>query len=252
MGSAYRRVTPPVWPFFFRGLVPVLGLLVVALFGVTRFANQWIEALVTENLTAALEASGHGWTELEVSGQRAFLSGRPPASGAGGAALRAARGATCPTWLGPKVCAISVEGDFLLAASAQALPPAPTAEAIAACERTLAGLLGDERIEFASGSAAIRESTGPLLDRLAAGVRTCPGIVRVEGHTDSSGDPEGNRLLSQARADAVRTALGARGIPLDSLVAVGYGQSSPLISNETAAGRARNRRIEFRVQTPAN
>lgn len=259
-GSAFRRVTPPVWPFLFRGLVPVLGLLLIALFGVTRFANHWIEAQVTDNLGEALEASGQGWTDLTVSGQRAFLSGRPPQSGAGVSALQVARDATCPTWLGPKVCTISVQGDFETAAAAATSPtdpPAPAvetpaAEAVAACESTLVDLLSNGRIEFASGSANITASTAPLLDRLAAAVRSCPGVVRVEGHTDSTGNSEGNRTLSQARADAVRVALGDRGVPLERLVAVGYGQANPIAGNDSAAGRARNRRIEFRVQTPAN
>ncbi|MEQ9570128.1 MAG: hypothetical protein RLN75_08055, partial [Longimicrobiales bacterium] len=85
------------WPSIVRGLVPVLGLLVVTLFGVTRFATRSIEARVTEHLTEALEDSGHEWTTLRVSGQRAYLSGRPPRPGGGGAALATAREATCPT-----------------------------------------------------------------------------------------------------------------------------------------------------------
>jgi len=231
----------------------------VALFGVTRFASHWIEDQVTVNVAEALAESGQDWTDLRVSGQRAYLSGQPPLSGAGDAALQTAREATCPTWLGRRVCATSVEGDFAAVVAAadlnMATTPnveAPAEEAIVACEGALQDLLSGERIQFASGSATIASSTGPLLDRLAAGVRECPGVVRVEGHTDSTGNPEGNLALSQARADAVRAALGTRGIPLDRLVAAGYGQANPIAGNDTAAGRARNRRIEFRVQAPAN
>lgn len=244
--------TGPLWPLLVRGLVPVLGLLVVTHFGVTRFATRSIEARVTEHLTEALEDSGHEWTTLRVSGQRAFLSGRPPRPGGGGAALAVVREATCPTWLGPRVCAISVEGDFLPTILGEIVPAPPTAQAIAACEGLLVGLMRNERLEFASGSATLEASAGPLLDRLAAGVGRCPGVVRVEGHTDSSGDPARNLRLSQARAEAVRAALGSRGVRLDRLVAVGYGQTEPVAGNETAAGRARNRRIELRVQTPSH
>jgi outer membrane protein OmpA-like peptidoglycan-associated protein len=122
----------------------------------------------------------------------------------------------------------------------------------AVCEGNLAGLLDRESIEFASGSASIVPAATSLLDRIADLVRDCPGVVRVEGHTDSSGDPEANRALSAARAEAVRSALGARGVPPDRLVAAGFGSANPIADNATAEGRARNRRIAFRVLNGTN
>jgi outer membrane protein OmpA-like peptidoglycan-associated protein len=230
-------------------------LLGVILFGVTRFAGSWIEDQARNHIGLALDAAGHSWADLTVSGQRVVVSGAPPAPASGEPALEVARGATCPTWLGPKVCSVSVTGDFGSVPAAAPSPeePGPTVEeAAAACQRALAAIVESDRVEFASGSETLVASAEPLLDRIAGVARDCPGVIRIEGHTDSTGDPEANQALSTARAEVVREALGDRGVSLDRLVAVGYGQSNPIAGNGTAAGRARNRRIEFRVQIQGN
>jgi len=120
-------------------------------------------------------------------------------------------------------------------------------EAVDSCESSLEELLGDTRIEFQSSSSVIGASSAGLLDEVAEAVRACPGALRIAGYTDSTGLPETNRQLSQARAEAVRNALIARGVPSGRLVATGYGDSTPVAPNTTAAGRAQNRRIEIRV-----
>lgn len=120
-------------------------------------------------------------------------------------------------------------------------------EAVETCESSLAELLGAARIEFGSSSAVIGVGSSELLDQIAEAVRGCPGTLRIEGHTDSTGLDETNRQLSQARAESVRNALIARGVPPNRLVATGYGATRPIASNQTASGRARNRRIEIRV-----
>jgi OOP family OmpA-OmpF porin len=86
----------------------------------------------------------------------------------------------------------------------------------------------------------------PVLDSLATVLRRCAGgAIVVGGHTDAQGSDELNRRLSQARAEAVAAALAARGVPPDVIVAIGFGEERPIASNESVAGRARNRRIEF-------
>ena len=67
----------------------------------------------------------------------------------------------------------------------------------------------------------------------------------MQGHTDNSGTPEHNKVLSEQRAEAVRAWLVQHGVPSDKLVARGYGQERPIAPNVTAGNRARNRRVQF-------
>ena len=73
--------------------------------------------------------------------------------------------------------------------------------------------------------------------------------ILVEGHTDSRGSAKMNEELSLQRAEAVRAHLISRGIPSDKIKAVGIGPARPIASNDTAEGRANNRRVEL-VVTP--
>lgn len=120
-------------------------------------------------------------------------------------------------------------------------------EAVESCESSLADLLQSAKIEFGSSSAVIDASSASLLDEVVEAVRACPGILRIEGHTDSTGVDLTNQLLSQTRAEAVRNALIARGVPPSRLVAEGLGAARPIATNQTPEGRAQNRRIEIRV-----
>ena len=75
-----------------------------------------------------------------------------------------------------------------------------------------------------------------------------PGLkLEVEGHTDSVGSEEYNQELSENRAGAVRDFLVAQGVSRDSVTARGFGEAVPVASNDTAAGRQQNRRIELVV-----
>jgi outer membrane protein OmpA-like peptidoglycan-associated protein len=69
--------------------------------------------------------------------------------------------------------------------------------------------------------------------------------IEVQGHTDNSGTPEHNKVLSEQRAEAVRAWLVQHGAPADRLVARGYGQEKPLVPNVTAGNRSKNRRVQF-------
>jgi OOP family OmpA-OmpF porin len=71
--------------------------------------------------------------------------------------------------------------------------------------------------------------------------------LEIQGHTDSSGQRDDNLRLSRKRAEAVKAYLVAQGLSPDRLDAKGFGPDRPVASNRTEAGRARNRRIEYRV-----
>jgi outer membrane protein OmpA-like peptidoglycan-associated protein len=239
---------PPVWPFLWRGLVPLLGLTVVALIALGPFARGSIEDAVQREVREHLDAAGFGWVSVAVSGQNVMLSGAEPAPGAGERAVARARSARCATWMGPRDCAVSVAGHFSAPPPLTVASAAADKAAAAACERTLAGALGGAQIEFAIGSAVIDSRSAPLLDRLAHALGSCGVNVRIEGHTDLVGRTAFNRSLSEARAGAVRDALIARGVPAERLRAQGLGAKRPVADNRSGAGRARNRRIEFHAE----
>ena len=101
---------------------------------------------------------------------------------------------------------------------------------------------------FETGQAAIADHSHGYLDRIAFAARQC-GTARLEiaGHTDADGSEADNLALSQRRAQSVLEYLSAAGVSAERMRAVGYGESRPLQDNETDAGKAANRRIEFRV-----
>jgi OmpA-OmpF porin, OOP family len=104
-----------------------------------------------------------------------------------------------------------------------------------------------QQIQFALDSAVILPDSFGLLTEIADTLIRHTEIKRVEvqGHTDNSGTPEHNKMLSEQRADAVVAWLTQHGVSADKLVSRGYGQEKPLVPNVTAANRAQNRRVQF-------
>jgi outer membrane protein OmpA-like peptidoglycan-associated protein len=102
-------------------------------------------------------------------------------------------------------------------------------------------------IKFPSGRSAIDAGSAALMKKVQQGLALFPGAsISVEGHTDANGSDSTNLILSQDRADAVRQYLVSnfRYDP-EKISSVGYGEARPVATNETAAGRARNRRIDL-------
>jgi outer membrane protein OmpA-like peptidoglycan-associated protein len=110
------------------------------------------------------------------------------------------------------------------------------------------------QIQFALDSAVILPESFGLMSEIADTLIKHSDIVRVEvqGHTDNSGTPEHNKILSEQRANAVRDWLNAHGVPPDRLVARGYGQDKPIVPNVTQAMKAKNRRVQFIILEKAS
>ena len=101
-------------------------------------------------------------------------------------------------------------------------------------------------VNFQTGSAEITSESFSVLDKVFDQLEAFPAAeFEITGHTDNRGKAKINLKLSQDRAESVRKYLVNRGVAASRLTAKGYGDTRPLASNETAEGRAQNRRIEF-------
>ncbi|PFH27354.1 MULTISPECIES: OmpA family protein [Burkholderia] len=108
--------------------------------------------------------------------------------------------------------------------------------------------LANRTIEFETGSATLTPQGKQILDQMAAALSKMPNrTVDIIGHTDNSGNRTSNIALSQARADSVKGYLITKNIQPQQMTTTGVGPDQPIAPNDTADGRARNRRIEFRV-----
>ena len=123
------------------------------------------------------------------------------------------------------------------------------------CPEVTAEALSSIKVEarsiyFNSGKATFKTADVPArLDAISGIVKNYPtASFVIEGHTDSDGSDAFNQKLSEDRANAVKDALIARGISASKLTAVGYGESKPIATNKTAAGKAKNRRTEVTLQ----
>jgi OOP family OmpA-OmpF porin len=103
-----------------------------------------------------------------------------------------------------------------------------------------------EGVTFFSGSAELSGASTQVLDEVVTSLLAYPNVeIEIQGHTDSQGASAYNNQLSQRRADAVRDYLVRAGIAAERITAKGYGERYPIATNQTEAGRAQNRRIEF-------
>ncbi|MCX7889136.1 MAG: OmpA family protein [Rhodobacteraceae bacterium] len=101
-------------------------------------------------------------------------------------------------------------------------------------------------IYFASGSAQLTPDSAYVLATITDIVKRCPGLrILISGHTDDVGSDAMNQALSERRAQAVVKYLTGQGIEPGRLFATGYGESRPMVPNDSDFNRGRNRRIEF-------
>jgi len=120
---------------------------------------------------------------------------------------------------------------------------------VAAQEQTAVdATLANRIIEFEAGSSVLRPAGRGILDEIATTLLKLGGKkVEVIGHTDAQGARDTNVVLSLARADAVRSYLASKGVAPSLISTSGSGPDRPVAANDTPEGRARNRRIEFRI-----
>jgi OOP family OmpA-OmpF porin len=115
-------------------------------------------------------------------------------------------------------------------------------------QSVLDAALADRIIEFESGKATLTPAGIAVLDGMTAALHKIKGVkVEVIGHTDNAGSRAGNLSLSQARAEAVKAYVVSQGIADESIAVSGDGPDRPVADNRTPEGKARNRRIEFKV-----
>jgi outer membrane protein OmpA-like peptidoglycan-associated protein len=108
-------------------------------------------------------------------------------------------------------------------------------------------------ISFATGKSAITPNFRPILDKFASSlVENQVTLVTIVGHTDSTGSDAVNLPLSMNRATHTRDYLANRGVGFKRFTVDGRGPSEPVASNDSAANRARNRRVEIFVAEPAS
>jgi OOP family OmpA-OmpF porin len=128
----------------------------------------------------------------------------------------------------------------------EALDPVASLPTPDECLADVNDVLARQKVIFPPGSAEIDGNANKVMEALAKVLERCGGFrMEIGGHTDAQGSEEGNRALSQTRAEAVLLALQGRQVDVSALTAVGYGESRPIADNETEAGREANRRIEF-------
>src|SRR5699024_5054641 len=107
------------------------------------------------------------------------------------------------------------------------------------------------QVLFVTGKAELLPIAREKLTQVADSLKQLDGdkLVSIEGFTDSRGADDMNLKLSQDRANAVQDYLISQGVQREKLRAMGRGESDPVASNDTAEGRANNRRVEIVVQT---
>jgi outer membrane protein OmpA-like peptidoglycan-associated protein len=104
-------------------------------------------------------------------------------------------------------------------------------------------------IFFDIGKASLRPESNSELDRLLKLMQDVPSLkIEIGGHTDNTGSASLNQKLSQDRAEAVVNYLKSKGVPASRMNSKGYGDSVPVASNTTEAGRQQNRRTEFEIK----
>ncbi len=124
----------------------------------------------------------------------------------------------------------------------------PVPSPVKSIQKKLDKVIALKNIEFETNKAVIKKNSYPILLKVVSILEEYPSIsIDIEGHTDSRGNAQHNLELSKKRANAVMSFLIKQGIPANRLTAKGYGITKPIADNNTAEGRQKNRRVEFKI-----
>jgi OOP family OmpA-OmpF porin len=134
---------------------------------------------------------------------------------------------------------------------AEPAPPEPPAPRASISEEQIDLM---ETVQFETDSAVLVDRSKSLLDEVGDLLNKHPEItkVRIEGHTDSKASPKHNMKLSQDRAASVQQYLVDHGVAADRLTTKGFGETKPIADNGTEEGRAKNRRVDFKIVKRTN
>jgi OOP family OmpA-OmpF porin len=175
------------------------------------------------------KGGGYGPIDVVVTKTTLTLDGRVPTAAAGQQLLAAVQDAS-----GRKVTDNTLE---IVSGSAGG-----------ALQQSIDNAVNGRKVSFNTGSAAITKAGQAVLKALVTPLKSAGSAkVVIGGYTDDVGDAKANLRLSRARANSVRVFLVKRGVSAKRLIARGYGETKPIASNKTAAGRSQTRRIEFTV-----
>ena len=214
---------------------------------VTRVSTGWAGEIET-----ALTAAGYPWMGIVARENVATLTGLAPDADAkrrgleiGTSALETDPVASADITL--IVDGIGIEsGERGAGESLAALAQGGISEA--SCQQALNQTMEGQKILFPTNRSDISPVSTGLLDAVAGISMLCDDYaVEIGSHTDSRGSDEYNQVLSQKRADSIRQYLLEKGVAIDQLTAIGFGESMPLDKADTPDSRDRNVRTEFKI-----
>ncbi|MEK7264981.1 MAG: OmpA family protein [Pseudomonadota bacterium] len=212
----------------------------------TKLQSDALRALTTADLAFA---------SVKADGRTLLLSGSAPDAEQRSAAIRTM--AAIPGVTRVDAASLSVAPPAIEPPQEDPLPPPeaepqPVIETASAedCQAALNRTLNGRRLTYRLESARLSTEDRALLDDVAEAAKGCSGLtIVIEGHTDAAGSDSANQRLSERRAKEVEAYLLQAALP-STLVVRAYGESRPIATNSSLAGRSANRRIDFVVEAP--
>ncbi len=148
----------------------------------------------------------------------------------------------------PVLAAAPAPAPTPIVAAAEIHPAVSESARAETCQAEFASTVKENPIDFPRDRYNLTAKAKSAANQLLVIAKACSDLkIQIRGFTDNEGKKANNTRLSLRRAEAVKEYLVAQGLSQDLLTAVGFGPDRPVASNRTAAGRAKNRRIEFRV-----